>query len=714
MKVPVSKLSVIFLVSILIMLSASSIGQICNNKYLSLVYKGTTYDTFTCAVNENNETISAGRLYDYNEAGHITKFSANGSPIWSYQYMIDFYDFYKAIFFKAVNFRDILGIRNGGYLLSGNVEQVLSPYGTPPPVKKYALLAKVDKFGKVLWNKTLSNMGDLSISNIYETADGSYIAYLATDNGGKRTTGDHSYGKILKIGVDGSIIWSSQLFTFLFDAGGLGVDYKRAITQTRKKNIIIGQVVHQTEFVQAGFRIYQGNLHFLELDYTTGKINWETSYEYPVPAFDPLYTPDLVRVDELPDGRLSFITTMYLSTPNNPALTTKGVNILTSEKGKIESITAYYPANKTSCSIKQASLDKKTGNKMLWIKNNGEDVLTNISATGNIKSSIGFSSGGGQFPVNCFAPGAKGYYIFGSNNASLETRLLISDTAGAVDCVNIPEDMVAEQAGFDFPHDSVMTSTSMNFDDYQDFAYPLKRSDVYPLIKKVVCQQTISCCTDFIDSLNYNKVTICEGQSFTLPDSTVVKDSGTYYVTFKTLPGCDSIRFYKVNLDKDVALLSVGKDTCLTQSNSIKLMATPGYDKYYWLNSTIATDQFFDINRPGIYSVSVANKCGTKTDSLTVFDQCDYPLYMPKAFTPNGDNLNDYYRVPPSNKNHLLSFKIFNRWGKLVFSSTNPLQGWDGRFHNEPLPSDTFIYMIEMEGLSGKRLSEKGSFILLR
>jgi gliding motility-associated-like protein len=713
MRISILKISFSFFTGI-ILLSVSLHGQICDNKYLSLQYKGSSYDTFNHAIYTKNEIVSVGRVYDYNDAGHIAKFSSNGTPLWSYLYTIDYFSFYPPTFFKAIYFTDIISVTDGGYLVSGNFDQVLSPFGLPPPVKKFALLAKIDKFGKVVWSKSLSNSGNLSLSDIYETSDGDYIAYLATDNGKKRLPGDHSYSKILRIDANGNIKWSKILFTYLYDAGGLGLNFKQAITQTRNKNIILGHVVHKAKLSGEIYRTIQGNLHFLEFDYATGNINWETSYEYPVPVSDTLYTPDIISVNELPDGKLSFITSMYLSTNSQPALTKKGANIITNNKGKIENLISYYPADGSSCKINEVTIDKTNNTKTLLINKETNAVLTNIKNNGQINWSQGYSNYGGAFPVNCFSLGKNGYNIFMSNFSSFYTRLSITDSAGRIDCVNVPANIITEQVTFDFPHDSVTTNTNIFLDTYLDWGYKLKRQEEYPLIKSVDCQQTISCCTDFIDSTNFKNINICEGKIFTLPDGTTVKDSGTYYVIFKTPLGCDSIKYYHIDTDKDVTKLSLGKDTCLTQSNSIILLATPGYDKYYWGNNLNPSSNSYTINRTGLFKVSVSNTCGSKTDSINIYEQCDYPIYMPSAFTPNNDNQNDYYGVSPINKNRLISFKIFNRWGQIVFQTTNTKEAWDGRFHGEQLQFGTFIYYLEMEGLSGNRMSAKGTFILIR
>ena len=687
-------------------------AQICTSKYTSLTFQGTTYDTFTnSVVTSSNEIILTGKLYDYNSAGHIAKFSEKGSPIWSYQYNLDYYDFIKLIFFKAVNISDIISLSDGGYIVSGNVDQTLSPYGLPPPAKKWGLMAKMDKFGKVLWNKTLSNTGNLSFTNIYETTDGDYIAYLATDNGRKMTQGDHSYGKVLRITSSGKIKWSTFLYTNLFDAGGLGVDNKRAIVQAKNNNIVIGDVVHKTN---PKGDIKEGNLHFFELDYNTGNLNWETSYEYPVPANDTVYLPDILNVKESGNGEFSFITTLYLPTGTGRSLVKKAVNVITNKRGVLQNILAYVPADSSQCRIISAAIDKNNGNRTLLIDNSGKTILANISDNGAIVWKQGYKERTGNLPANCFSAGKKGYNIFMSNNRSFQYGLFITDIDGAIDCVNEVPNLISIPAILNYSHDSVLTDLTYHFDNYYDYAYPLKRGDEYPLVKNIDCQQNPVCCTDIVDTLNIKNINICENKPFILPDGTVIKDSGLYYISYKTSLGCDSIKFYKVKSDKNVAALSLGNDTCLTGAGNIILKATEGYEKYYWMNYPFTSNSSFTITQPGKYYVRVDNVCGSKTDSIEIFDQCDYIIYMPSAFTPNNDRVNDYFRIAPSNKNKLINFSIYDRWGNLVFQTRNPLTGWNGLYKNQEISPGVYVYYIEMSGLSGNRITQKGSVMLIR
>jgi gliding motility-associated-like protein len=159
--------------------------------------------------------------------------------------------------------------------------------------------------------------------------------------------------------------------------------------------------------------------------------------------------------------------------------------------------------------------------------------------------------------------------------------------------------------------------------------------------------------------------------------------------------------------------LTASPDTCLESAATIRLKATGGYEGYLW-NSFATPDSFYLVHSPGNYAVTVENICGAKTDTVHVYDQCVFPIYFPTAFTPNGDFLNDVLKVPWANKNKLRRLSIYNRWGQLVFTTTTPGAGWDGKYKGLPQPTGVYIYFLEMEGLAGQRLDQKGTVTLIR
>jgi len=126
-----------FLFVSLFAFTVSAICQNCSNNFSALKFNTSTYENFTKnTVAANGEIISAGKLYDCNHAGHIAKYSEKGSPIWSYTFRVNYFDFVKLIFFGGINTSDMVSTADGGFVIAGSAEQMLSPWGQYPPVKK--------------------------------------------------------------------------------------------------------------------------------------------------------------------------------------------------------------------------------------------------------------------------------------------------------------------------------------------------------------------------------------------------------------------------------------------------------------------------------------------------------------------------------------------------------------------------------------------------
>jgi gliding motility-associated-like protein len=307
----------------------------------------------------------------------------------------------------------------------------------------------------------------------------------------------------------------------------------------------------------------------------------------------------------------------------------------------------------------------------------------------------------------------KGYFIFQSDPDLVRFHLSVTDATGAMPCQPSPGlPVIAEEFPWSWFVNKVQFNRILLDVDFRisPFRFVTKP---HPLEQQTTCQYQYACCTDFIDSLHPVAVSLCENETYTLPDRTLVKETGRYYATLKTQRGCDSILYFNVKVLKSPSLLTTSPDTCLNAASVIQLRALEGYDTYWWNN--IPTDRpFTEVHTPGNYTVRVENKCGSKTDTIVVYASCQNPVYFPNAFTPNGDLLNDILKVPDLNKNKLRRLTIFNRWGQLVFSTTKPGSGWDGTMRGAPQPAGVYVYFLEMEDLSGQKIEQRGTLVLIR
>lgn len=89
-------------------------------------------------------------------------------------------------------------------------------------------------------------------------------------------------------------------------------------------------------------------------------------------------------------------------------------------------------------------------------------------------------------------------------------------------------------------------------------------------------------------------------------------------------------------------------------------------------------------------------------------------LLIPNAFTPNHDGQNDIFKIVNFSTQKLIDFKIFNRWGTVLFRTTDGQSGWDGSFKNQPQPFGVYGYVIRIAYEDGYVETYKGTVTLIR
>ena len=153
--------------------------------------------------------------------------------------------------------------------------------------------------------------------------------------------------------------------------------------------------------------------------------------------------------------------------------------------------------------------------------------------------------------------------------------------------------------------------------------------------------------------------------------------------------------------------------------------AIEGYS-YLWqpptyLDSNQGTEVWSTPDESITYQLTIldadsAGACSkTYTVSLTVVDvECDEPfIYVPNAFSPNGDGENDVLYVRGSNIERM-RFVVYDRWGEMVFESRDPAQGWDGTYKGRLAAPAVFVYHLEVDCGDGESFFTKGNVSLLR
>lgn len=175
----------------------------------------------------------------------------------------------------------------------------------------------------------------------------------------------------------------------------------------------------------------------------------------------------------------------------------------------------------------------------------------------------------------------------------------------------------------------------------------------------------------------------------------------------------DVIGNARVNLSADKTSISPGEEVTITAD----VEGGTGADRYNWttsdgrdLNGQIITDRPSGTTTYTLEFI-LGPGCDTLFADITI-NVVDYVI--PNAFSPNNDNSNDRFRVLISGDIEIVEFKVFNRWGQLVYDNENGPDGWDGTFNGNPQPSDVYAYLIVLRFPDGQEVVEKGDVTLIR
>jgi len=145
-----------------------------------------------------------------------------------------------------------------------------------------------------------------------------------------------------------------------------------------------------------------------------------------------------------------------------------------------------------------------------------------------------------------------------------------------------------------------------------------------------------------------------------------------------------------------------------------------GGANYLWtppsgLSNPAILNPIFNFNNEVDYVVTITTGIGCiikDTQLVRIFKEKE--IYVPKGFSPNGDGNNDKIFPRLVGVRTLTYFKVYNRWGQLLYQTSNPDQGWDGTYRGVKQPMETYVWMAEGIDIDNNTIKRTGNFLLLR
>lgn len=250
-----------------------------------------------------------------------------------------------------------------------------------------------------------------------------------------------------------------------------------------------------------------------------------------------------------------------------------------------------------------------------------------------------------------------------------------------------------------------------------------------------VCNETKTFLLDInpTPSLSVSSASVCEGEHALLV-ATPSSNGGTYnwqpgnhtassisisptassiYSVSYILNGCTANAMSKVDVKSTPSVIITPSSGYVAEGDELTLTASGG-ESFLWGEGSFGSTIRLHPAETKEYCVTASNSNGCKSDACLKVDVVkESTLYVPNTFTPNGDKLNDVFLVPATN---LIEYniKIFDRWGTMLFESTDMTICWDGTYKGQDVAEDVYVYAITGKGIDKLEYVKRGHVTVLR
>jgi gliding motility-associated-like protein len=201
-----------------------------------------------------------------------------------------------------------------------------------------------------------------------------------------------------------------------------------------------------------------------------------------------------------------------------------------------------------------------------------------------------------------------------------------------------------------------------------------------------------------------------------------LRTTATYVLTTVNGLGCVTHDTVTVKVNPQV-IASAGRDTAIVVGQILQLHGTGGAN-YVWTPPT-GLDNPHIQNPKGVYdgsfdsiryslTVTDTTGCGDEATVLVKIFKTNPRIFVPTAFTPNGDGKNEFVAPIAVGISKIDYFRVYNRWGQMVFETSVNGKGWDGRLGGQPQATGTYVWIVQGTDYLGKVVFDKGTVTLIR
>jgi gliding motility-associated-like protein len=197
-----------------------------------------------------------------------------------------------------------------------------------------------------------------------------------------------------------------------------------------------------------------------------------------------------------------------------------------------------------------------------------------------------------------------------------------------------------------------------------------------------------------------------------------VAGAGTHQIIYTISGSCGDIDTITIIVSSSPNIsLTQTDDNCFRSEGIIMSLVNGGISPYSYLWNNGGITPSISNLPAGTYNLIVTDSLGCTNSAIGVVNDlnnnCNYHIFLPNIFSPNGDNHNDIFKVRGEGIK-ALSFVVYSRWGEKVFETNDPEIGWNGDYKGEEMNAGVFVYYLKATMINNELIEKQGNVTLVR